>query len=337
MKRLVRALGVALVTSVAIASTASAQDTKREPTAGDLATARAALKEGLALREKGELPASVMRLQTAFDLVPTPVTGFELGKTQMMAGKILQAQELFQKVVRMPPSMEESERSKVAREESARIAKELEPRIPSLKIKVKLPGGATAVVRVDDETVPMTNAVTTRAVDPGSHDVAAKAGDGPEQHVRVEVAESEVKEVELTPQWVPPKIEAKNDKGKIIVVREKTSVLTFVGFAGASAGLALTLISGYIALGLHNDLVDMCGERYCPETNNPQINIRNTWLVLTAGAGAATIAFLAAGIIGVTNPKKESVVVGTQKMKPTAKPRVEPAIGLGSLGLQGTF
>jgi hypothetical protein len=328
MKQLARAIVLATVMVGAFSGTAAAQDTKREPSAGDLATARAALKEGLALREKGELPASIMRFQTAWDLVPTPVTGFELGKTQMMAGKILQAQELFQKVVRMPASMEESERSKVAREESSRIAKELEPRIPSLKIKVKLPAGASAVVRVDDDTIPMSGAVTTRAVDPGSHEVVAKAGDGPEQHVRIEVHESEVKEVELTPQWIAPKVDAKKEKGQIVVVREKTSVLTFIGFAGASAGLATTLVAGYVALDHHNELVDKCGERFCPETNNPQINIRNAWALFTVGAGAATLAFLAAGIIGVTNPKKESVVVGG---------RVRPAVGLGSLSLEGTF
>jgi hypothetical protein len=332
MTHLARALVLATLTFgtlVTLGGTAAAEDSKHEPTAGDLATARAALKEGLALREKGELPAAIMRFQTAWDLVPTPVTGFELGKTQMMAGKILQAQEHFQKVVRMPASMEESERSKVAREESARLAKEIEPRIPSLAIKVKLPAGASAVVRIDDENVPLSGAVTTRAVDPGSHDVVATAGDGPEQHVRVEVAESEVKEVELTPQWVPPKIDAKKEKGQVVIVREKTSVLTFIGFAGASAGLATTLISGYVWLGLHNELVDKCGDRYCPETNNRQITIRNTWLGLTVASGAATLAFLAAGVVGVTNPKKESVVVGGA--------RVRPAVGLGSLALEGTF
>lgn len=326
MKRFARALALALVT---FGTTAAAEDAKREPTAGDLATARAALKEGLILREKGELPLSIIRFQTAWDLVPTPVTGFELGKTQMMAGKILQAQELFQKVVRMPPSMEESERSRVAREESARIAKELEPRIPSLKIKVKLPAGASAVVRIDDENVPLSGTVTTRAVDPGSHDIVAKAGDGPEQHVRIDIGESEVKEVELTPQWVPPKVDATKENGQVVVVREKTSVLTFIGFAGASAGLALTLSAGYVTLSAHDDLVDTCGERYCPETNEKQINIRNAWLAVTIASGATTLAFLAAGIIGVTNPKKESVVVGT--------PRVRPTLGFGSVGLQGTF
>jgi hypothetical protein len=326
MKRLACALALALVT---IGGTAAAQDTKREPTAGDLATARAALKEALALREKGELPQSIARFQTAWDLVPTPVTGFELGKTQMMAGKILQAQELFQKVVRMPPSMEESERSKVAREESARLVKEIEPRIPSLKIRVKLPQGASAVVRVDDESVPLSGAVTTRAVDPGSHEVVAKAGDGPEQVVRIDVAESEVKDVELTPQWVPPKVDPKKEKGQVVVVREKTNILTFVGFTGASAGLALTASAAYVALTTHNDLVDKCGERFCPETNKDDVTIRNAWALVTLFSGIATVGLLTLGIVGVTNPKKENVVVGNV--------RVQPTIGLGAFGLRGSF
>jgi hypothetical protein len=50
---------------------------------------------------------------------------------------------------------------------------------------------------------------------------------------------------------------------------------------------------------------------------------------LTVASGAATLAFLAAGVVGVTNPKKESVVVGGA--------RVRPAVGLGSLALEGTF
>ncbi|HVJ92054.1 MAG TPA: hypothetical protein VM580_19770, partial [Labilithrix sp.] len=83
---------------------------RREPTAGDLATARTALREGLALRDKGAVAEALPRLASAYDLVPTPVTGFELGKTHMMLGHTLHAHELFKKVLRMPPSMEESTR-----------------------------------------------------------------------------------------------------------------------------------------------------------------------------------------------------------------------------------
>lgn len=321
MKRVI--LGVVLAAAMA-ASTAHAQE-RREPSAGDLATARAALKEGLALREKGDLAESAMRLSTAFDLVPTPVTGFELGKARMMEGKVLQAHELFKKVLRMPPSMEESDRSRVAREESARLAKELEPRIPSLRLRVKLPAGATAQVHVDEEDVALTGPETLRVVDPGTHEIVAKAGDGPEQHVRVDVAEGEVKDVELSPQWVPPKV-ADTEKGKVVVVRQTTSVLTFIGFAGASASLALTASAAYVFASQSSDLSDKCGEKYCPETLQRDVATRGAWGVVTAIGAAATVGFLAAGIIGVTSPTKERVVVG-----------VQPIIGPGGAGVQGRF
>jgi hypothetical protein len=326
MKRLACAIVVALAT---LGSNAAAQETRHAPSAGDLATARGALKEGLALREKGELPTAIMRLQTAWDLVPTPVTGFELGKAQMMAGLILQAHEMFQKVVRMPPSAEESERSKIAREESARLATEIEPRIPSLRIRLKLPGGASAQVHVDEELVPTNGAETLRAVDPGTHEVVAKAGDGPEQHVRIEVAENEVKDVELTPQWIAPKTDVKKEKGQIVVVRQTTSLLAFVGFAGASAGLALTVSSYYVFTTQSSDLADKCGDRYCPQSNLKERNSRDLWLGVSIAGGLATIGFLAAGIIGATNPKKETIVVGGAHVRPT--------VGLGSLGLEGAF
>src|ERR1700731_2600082 len=85
-----------------------------EPSAGDLATARSALKEGLALREKGDLLGAVGRFTTAHDLVPTPVTAFELGKTHLLMGHVLQAHELFIKIGRIPPALEESQRSATA-------------------------------------------------------------------------------------------------------------------------------------------------------------------------------------------------------------------------------
>ncbi len=324
MKRV--ALGVVLAAVLAGASARAEEPGQRhEPSAGDLATARTALREGLALREKGQLDASIMRLTTAFDLVPTPVTGFELGKAQMMAGKILQAHELFKKVLRMPPSMEESDRSRVAREESERLAKELEPRIPSLRLKVTLPAGATAQVRIDDEDVTLTGAETRRAVDPGSHEVVAKAGDGPEQKVRIDVAESETKDVELAPQWVPPKV-ADKEKGKVVVVRQTTSALTFVGFAGASAGLALTASAAYVFASQSADLSDKCGEKYCPETMQRDVATRDAWGLVTIIGAASTIGFLAAGIIGVTTPKQEKVTVG-----------VQPILGPGGAGVQGRF
>ncbi|MEA2751661.1 MAG: hypothetical protein QOI41_5804, partial [Myxococcales bacterium] len=72
--------------ATAPASAPAAGTVHVEPSAGDLATARSALKEGLALREKGDLLGALGRLTTAHDLVPTPVTAFELGKTHLLMG-----------------------------------------------------------------------------------------------------------------------------------------------------------------------------------------------------------------------------------------------------------
>jgi hypothetical protein len=320
---------------------APSHDQRREPSAGDLATARAALREGLALRDKGESAQALVRLSSAYDLVPTPVTGFELGKTHMMLGHVLQAHELFKKVVRMPPSMEESTRSQTSRDEAARLAKELEPRIPTLRLKLELAAGATAVVRIDEDAIPITGAVTVRAVDPGAHEIVAKAGDGPEQKVHVDLAETETKDVSLAPKWVPPKEPTANDKNQILYVRQ-TNPLAFVGFGVGAAALVVTGISVYIWQNARAAAADKCGHDYCPPASPrvgtlPQNGIANpdfesrvnqsniAGLVAVVGA-ITTVTFLTVGIIGVSKPIKERVVSS-----------VKPVVGPGSAGVVGTF
>jgi hypothetical protein len=297
----------------------------REPSPGDLMTARTALREGLALREKGDVAQAQARLQSAYDLVPTPVTGFELAKTHMLAGHVLTAHELFKKVERMPLSMEESSRSQTAREESARLAKELEPRIPSLRIKLKLVQGASAVIRIDDDPITTSGAETVRAVDPGDHELVAKAGDGPDQHVKVHVNEGETKDVELAPQWVPPKTPVTPDGKRVFYVKQ-TNPLAIVGFASASASAIWTGISFGVLQAQASELKDKCGEEFCPaqirqEEGGPVL----LWAVSTIAGGVGTIAFLAMGLIAANNPIREKVVA------------VSPTIGPGGAGLMGRF
>lgn len=314
---------------------------RREPTPGDFATARAALKEGLALREKGDLQGALARLGSAYDLVPTPVTGFELGKTHMLLGHVLEANEMFKKVVRMPPSMEESARSQTSRDESARLSQELEPRIPSLRFAVSLPPGANAIVRLDDDEIPLTAGETVRAVDPGPHDIVAKAGDGPEEKLHVEVAEGETKEIKLAPKWVAPK-NPTGKTGQVIYVRQ-ANPLAFIGFGTAVVSLVVTLVSGYIYLDARDEAKTKCGTKYCPPTQRSDILPENTVIdtsynsektryqvsgVLTIAGAVTTAVFFGIGVFGAARPLKEKVV---------ATPKVTPSVGLGQLGLSGTF
>ncbi len=278
---------------------------RHEPSAADLATARTALREGLQLREERNLQEALARLATAFDLVPTPVTGFELGKTHMMLGHVLQAHELFRKVGRMPPAVEESERSATARTESARLATELGPRIPTVRLKLSLVPGATATVRLDDEEVQTTGAVTPRAVDPGKHVIVAKAGDGPEQRVTLSIAEGEAKDIELAPTWVKPK-EPVRPQGFIYVPR--TNPLVFVGFGGASVSLIVATLATSLAVANTSAAKDVCGESYCPQNAvTDSVRPAKVYAGIAVGAWASTVAFLAVGIISISNPVKDKI------------------------------
>lgn len=344
MLTLKRTTGTLLLLLATVAP-ASAQDkatpapanAKREPSAGDLATARAALREGLSLRERGDVQPALGRLATAYDLVPTPVTAFELGKTHLMLGNVLQAHELFKKVVRMPASLEESTRSQTSRDEAARLAKEIEPRIPSLRIKLQLPPGATAVVTVDDAPITTTGPETVRAVDPGPHDVVAKAGDGPEQKVHVEVPESDIQDVVLSPQWIPPKV-TKTGPGEAppIFVRS-TNPLVFIGFGVGAAAAVMTGITAYVAATARDDARDLCGERFCPprtdrdgaagEANfTREASAAEGWPAAAVVCGLASALFLSVGLIGLRRPIKERVISA-----------VQPVVGPTNVGMVGTF
>ncbi|MDB4998394.1 MAG: hypothetical protein JWM74_5826, partial [Myxococcaceae bacterium] len=274
----------------------------------------------------GALP----RLTTAWDLVQTPVTGFELGKTHLMMGHILQAHELFVKVGRMPAALEESSRSATARTEAARLADDLEPRIPSLRIRVKVPPGATAVLRVDDEIVAMTGAITPRTVDPGAHQVVARAGDGPEQRVVVELKEGETKDVELAPKWVPPKVPVAG-AGPALYVRQ-ANPLVFVGFGAAGAGVVLTTVALAFAADASARTRSRCGYEFCPDTVDQTQGLggsareRQGWLLVAVISGITSGAFLTMGVITATRPVKVKLVGS-----------VEPFVGPTGAGLTGRF
>lgn len=322
------ALSLLLLAQTARIPRAHAAPGVPEPSAGDLATARNALKEGLALREKGDLVGALGRLTTAGDLVATPVTLFELGKTHLLLGHVLQAHELFIKIGRLPPALEESQRSTTAREEATRLAADLEPRIPTLRIRlVKLPPEATASVRVDDEPVAMTGAVTPRAVEPGKHVVVARAGDGPEERVTLEISEGETKQVDLAPQWIPPKAPVAPPPGGQVVYLRQTNPLVFLGFTAASVALTLTGVSAVLAVSAAGRARDRCGSEYCPQRiRDSDITEMRTWIAVTAIAGGATLAFVTVAVLSTSRPVNEKVTAG-----------VRPYVGLGSAGVLGSF
>jgi hypothetical protein len=315
-----------LVASLLVFHDARASADEPPRSAENMATARDALLEGLALREKGDIEGAFARLHLAHTLVATPVTAYELGKTHMMRGELLSARELFLEVTRLPRSLEESERSEVARRESARLVDELEPHIPRLNFKLVLPPGATAVVKVDGVVVTHEAVTAPRRVNPGAHEVTAKAGDGPEQKVHVEIKENESKDVDLAPQWVAPK-EAPKPERAYYVKSSPKAIPLYMGVGFAALGLVggtTAFVTGKV---IQSSALDKCQDKYCPQyATQSDLNTAANY-----GAGAV-IGYAAAGagvmliIYSVLFPNEEKVYTG-----------IIPTVGPGSAGLQGTF
>jgi hypothetical protein len=168
-----------------------------EPSSVDAAQARELLREGLHLRDKGDVVGATEKLKAAHALVHTPVTAYELGRTYAAGGKLVEAREAFLSIARIAPVPEETERSKTARSESATLAEELRPRIPSLTVRVTgVPAEAVAVT-VDGASVPTEALAAPRFLDPGTHVVSARSTSGGTAETKVDLREGETRDVEL--------------------------------------------------------------------------------------------------------------------------------------------
>jgi hypothetical protein len=109
----------------------------QERSASDFAEGRESPNQGLTLRNKGDLPGALEKLKAAHALANTPITGLELGQTHVSLGQLVEAEEVFLSVARIPVRREETARSAAARRESASLAEQARPRIPSLTIRIR--------------------------------------------------------------------------------------------------------------------------------------------------------------------------------------------------------
>jgi hypothetical protein len=165
--------------------------------AGNIAQARELLNQGEALRKKGDLSGAAEKLKAADALIHTPITAIELGRTYLALGKLVEARESFLSVARIPVTQEETARSAAARADSATLADQVRPRIPSLVIRVTGAPTDAVAVSVDGASIPTDALGAPRLVNPGSHSIVAKSTAGGSAETTVDVKEGEARDVQL--------------------------------------------------------------------------------------------------------------------------------------------
>jgi hypothetical protein len=301
--------------------------------AQDIETARNLYQEGVALRDKGDMRGALEKFKAAHALGNTPITGLELCRTYGTLKMPVEGREACLSVGRIPALSGETVRSQEARNEAARYAEELRPQIAHLRLRIRLQGPTTRrepTVIVDGAQIPVAALGEPRALDPGQHQISAKVGNGVATAVTLDTREGETKDVELIVQ-VPPDADAslpppgpgpgpepkKGGSGGVILL----------GIGGA--GLAIGLIAGGIALSKKSDLDGKCTDKICGRDDHGELDTAKTW------AGVSTASFIIGGLFLAGG--LAATIASSKSSGQTNKPHVTPVVGLGGVGLDGTF
>ena len=293
-----------------------------DPSPSDVESAKVQFTEGLELRGKNDEAGALAHFKAAYALVPSPITGLELGRTQLALGQILEGRATLLEASRMPKKDSESEKAVEARAEAAKLADEAKVRLASLQVTLDNPP-KDVTLTIDDAIIPPDAATTPRVVNPGHHVIVAR-GDGKVGRAEVDVQSGEQKAVPLTlvseaPPPPPP-------VGKL-----QLSPLVFAGFGTAALGVVVGGATGIGAFVVTGTVKSECPNHICPPSAQGDVDRSKalgtvaTVSFIVAGAGAI------AGLIGLAISKRRPV-----EPTPTSFV-VRPTVGPGMLGVEGSF
>jgi hypothetical protein len=319
---------------------------RAQRTAQDIASARQLYNEGIELRDKGDMKSALEKFKAAHALGNTPLTGIELCRAHSALRQPVEAREVCLGVGRIAPLPEESQRSKDARNDAARLAEAEKPKIGSIRLKISgVPAGWQPTVVVDGAQVPAAALNEPRAVNPGVHAITAKVGSGPETRAMLETHEGETRDLEIGVQ-PPPEGETHAvatgpASHPVPPPPAKKNTLATVSFAIAGVSGVVGTIAGLAAMSGESELDKECPSKVCGRDQWDALDSARTWgnvstaffVVAGIALGTGLVSTMAAG-----SSKSASLPPRTARaLEPVSKVRVTPVFGPGGAGINGSF
>ncbi|MDB4938153.1 MAG: hypothetical protein JWP87_5125 [Labilithrix sp.] len=316
--------------------------------ATDIETARQLYNQGVELRDKGDMKGALEKLRAAHALGNTPITGVELCKTHAALAQPVEAREVCLGVGRIPPLAGETARSQDARNEAARIAEDMRPKISIVRLHVTgVPQGREPIVTVDGAPVPLAALGEARAVNPGKHDVSARVGSGAETRSQIDLAPGETKDIALPVVAPPPEPTPVTGPayppggGERPPPKERSNGLATAGFVVGGVGLAIGAITGIVALSDKSDLEEKCTNKICGVSDHDSLDSAKRWgnvsttFFIVGGVG------LVVGLVATLSaPRSSSALAPVPPPTRRAAARsmtVTPDVGPGGVGIHGAF
>lgn len=313
-------------------------------TDSDRATARELAKEGADALEKKDFNLAFDRFSRADALYHAPTLVVGLARAQVGLGKLVAAQENYNRVLRevLPPNPPDAYVEAV--NDAKKDLAALSPLMPWVIITIIGPKDLSLVsVKADAEVVPEAALGVRRAIEPGDHVISAEAPGFFPAEQKIQVTQASVQEVKLelkpapasavkTPSATP----TPGEPWRGFFPQQDRVGLLLLGF-GASV-LVDGAITGVMALNLHDRLEQGgCNETGCP---TGLVNDRDTFRTL---ATVSTVSFIGGGVAAVAGLVLVFSAPGPQAAAPGPAKKdakgffIRPYAGFGSAGVWGSF
>lgn len=302
--RTIWVVSLAAVLSVTRLASAAPSPAERE-------TARRFMDEGKARLKADEIGRAIEAFQKAHDIMHVPTTGMALARAHLAAGHLVEARDLALEVGRMPRGPGDPAVFDAARKQARELEAQLEPRMPTVRIKIK--GGPASRVAVDDVEIPASAIGAPIAVNPGKRVLSARNAAGGEAKETLEVAERDAKEIELvlvvpaSAKVAGPRASSPEGAGTasralrvesfgnddVDRAGERTplaDVLVYGGLGLGVVGLGVGAVTGAMTLSRASDIEPQCENGICAPSAKGDLDSASTF------ATVSTIAFVAGGV-----------------------------------------
>ncbi|MBX3192443.1 MAG: hypothetical protein KF819_35960 [Labilithrix sp.] len=349
-RRLVRSLRGCLVAAaipLSVCSLSPAAFAQGEPAAQDIAQARQLGQQAQAAFDAGNYAESEKLWNAAANLyAQAPTLTLGLARTQVKLGKLVAAQESYNKIIREwgnnpSPAPAFKEALEAAKVEVGPLAARL------ANVTIMVEGPQSPQVTIDGQNVPVAALGLKRPVDPGQHVVKASAQGFSPAETTFTVAEGGHADAKLKLEPSADPVGAGPVTGPVGTEPGADSkggssnkTYAYVAFGVGGAGLLLGSITGLMAMGKASDLEAKCPDNKCPSPDL-QSDIDS---YKTIGA-LSTVGFIVAGVGGVTGlvllltaPKEAGATrAPTYATVQTKGVSLTPYFGGTSAGVTGRF
>ncbi len=324
--------------SLALSQLAFAED------AATTAAARATGYEGAQAYEQGDFITAADKLGRAFEVAKVPTLGLWHARALEKCGRLVEAAARYTETIEVPVKTGKIKEQKQAQAEAADELAKLRPRIPTLTIIAK---GSTDGVEltIDDIVLPITLLGSKHPTNPGVHQVKATRGDRV-LHKDITLTEGEKQSLELdltgldsppaTPASLPVPVVAPQPgptATSVALARpaeprkvQKTVAWVVLGVGGVAT--ITGMITGLMVKS-KKDQLDASGDCEGTECFATQRDLRESYNSLRT---VSTVSF----VIGAVGLGAGTALLVTTP-KPKEKSQTTAWIGLGAVGVKGSF